>query len=504
MTANAPTELQTKLDTLMRFKCKLLGSFSEFLRYCFYQRTGRYFEFGQPEGRESHHITIAKALTNVFHGKSKRLIINVPPRYSKTEMLINWVSWCLARYPDSQFLYVSYAKEIAKKQTATIKNIATHHKFQRLFNLSLCGDTQSKAHFETTAQGSIYGVGAGGDITGRGAGLKNVNRCGGAIVIDDIIKPVEAPSDTIRESINDWYMNTMRSRINSVDTPIVYIGQRVHEDDLAGRLLSGWDGDSWDQVVLPALDDNCNPLWPQFQDREYLLKLKATSPYNFAAQYQQIPQPEGGGLFKSEWFLCLEEKPTIETVFITVDTAETSKHYNDASVFSFWGVYRPSHDSSMLCLHWLDCVEDWWEPKDLQPAFLEFYRRCRIFWSRDIPIPAYIEKKSTGVTLVSVLESLQGVTVIPIERDRTSKTIRFLAAQPFIANHQVTLPLNAQHTKRCIDHMSKITTNNTHRYDDIADTCADAVRLALKEKQILVIRGANDRDLSSFARAVYA
>lgn len=512
MTAKKPTELQSKLDALMRFKCDLLGSYSKFLRYFFYQRHGKRFEFSDPEGRESHHITIAKALTQVFDGKIKRLIINIPPRYGKTEMVVNWMAWCLARYPDCQFLYVSYGADLATRYTGEVRDIITHEKFKRLFGVKLRDDTKSKSDFKTTAQGRVFGVGAEGGITGTGAGLKNVNRFGGAIVIDDIIKPGDAASETIRESANKWYMNTLRSRLNSMDTPIVFIGQRTHEDDLAGRLLSvsaktgrsRFDGERWDQVVLPALDEHCNPLWPQFQCRSVLTNLQETAPYEFAAQYQQNPQPAGGGLFKSEWFLCLEEEPKIEAVFITVDTAETSKRHNDATVFSFWGVYRAPQDNTVLCLHWLDCEENWWEPKDLQAAFLDFYTRCRAVWNQDTPIPAYIEKKSTGVTLVSVLNELQGVTVIPIERDRTSKTARFLASQPFIANKQVTLPLHAAHTKRCIEHMSKITANEMHRCDDIADTCADAIRLALKEKQLVSTTSINTMCLGGHAQELPA
>lgn len=504
MTANNPTDLQVRLNELMEFKCDLLGSYSTFLRYFFYQRHGKRFEFGHPEARESHHITIAKALTDVFRGKTKRLIINIPPRYGKTEMVVNWIAWCLAHYPDSKFLYVSYGADLATRYTGEVKEIITYDKFQHLFGLKLCNDTKSKSDFKTMAQGRVFGVGADGGITGNGAGLKNVNRFGGAIVIDDIIKPGDAASETVRESVNEWFMNTLRSRVDSMDTPIVFIGQRTHEDDLAGRLLSKWDGDDWDQVVLPALDDQCNPLWPQFQSRGDLQKLQETAPYEFAAQYQQNPQPAGGGLYKSEWFLCLEDIPTMEAVFITVDTAETSKHHNDATVFSFWGVYRAPRDTSVLCLHWLDCEENWWEPKDLETAFLEFYTRCRTLWNKDKPIPAYIEKKSTGVTLVSVLNELQGVTVIPIERNRTSKTARFLAAQPFIANKQVTLPLHADHKDHCIEHMSKITANNMHRYDDIADTCADAVRLALQEKHFIQTAAINAACLGGHAEELPA
>lgn len=464
---------------------RLLGSFLEFTRYFYKVRTGRKFELSEPTSRESHYITIAKALTRCQKHESSRLMINIPPRYGKTELIIHFIAWCLARYPDSNFIYVSYSKTLATKQTATIRQIVSHPEYQRLFQVKIADDTSAKDNFETTQGGSVYAVGAEGSITGRGAGIANCHRFGGAIIIDDIIKPSDAASDIVRESRNDWFKNTLLSRLNHPDTPIVFIGQRVHEDDLAGRLNVGWDGESWDKIILPALDQNNHALLPRLHTVEKLQHLEKYSPYEFAAQYQQNPQPAGGGLFKYDMFRQTEFTPdNITHTFITADSAETEKTYNDATVFSFWGVYKIKQEdveSHVLGIHWLDCLEIRVEPKDLKPEFMAFWAECLRF--NVPPAMAYIEKKSTGTTLISLLQGVIGLTVIDINRTKESKIARFLKCQPYVNSQQVSINKHAKHKELVLNHMKKITANNSHRFDDIADTLSDAVQIALIDRR---------------------
>lgn len=396
-----------------------------------------------------------------------------------TELLIHFVAWTMAHFPDSNYIYVSYSHSLAKKQTQTIRDIISKPHYKALFNIELKGDTSAKDNFETLNGGSVYAVGSGGSITGRGAGIKSCNRFGGLIVIDDIHKPDEATSDTIREGINEWFYNTLQSRTNSPTTPIVYIGQRVHEDDLAANLIKTGE---WDHLIIPAIDDAGNALHPQMHDLRTLKKMQEESPYTFAAQYQQDPQPAGGGIFKEDWFITHEYEPNIIDTFLTVDTAETTKDYNDATVFSFWGVYRIMQgymETDIYALHWLDCVELRIEPKDLEANFYEFYRACMTHKIK--PRLVAVEKKSTGVTLVSALKQVPGLLLQPIDRTKATggKTQRFLEIQPFISSRRLTLPKYSKHTRMCIDHMKKITANNSHRFDDIADTAADAVKIAL-------------------------
>ncbi len=481
-------------------KFKLQGSFLDFIKVFYYLRTGRKFIISNPIARESHHLIIIKELVKVLRGETKRLIINIAPRYGKSELLIHFVAWALSQFPKSNFLYISYSIELAKKQTNTIKQIVQLSHYKKIMDVHLSDDTQSKHNFETTVGGSVYAAGAQGTITGRGAGIQGVNEFGGVVCLDDLMKPDEATSDKIREGINEWYYNTLQSRVNSPDTPIVFIGQRLHEDDLAAHLLKTGE---WESIILPAIDQAGNALNPAMHDIQTLLKMKEESPYNFASQYQQDPIPAGGGIFKRNWFHLYDEEPHILESFITVDTAETAKDFNDWTVFSFWGLYRIKQgdiETDEYALHWLDCIQLHIEPKDLQGEFMNFYRSCSHHRVR--PKIIGIEKKSTGVTLASVLSTMPGLQVIGIERTRASgsKTERFLEMQSYIARHLISLPIDGSHTAMCLEHMSKITSNNSHRNDDICDTAYDAILLALIEKVIL--NKAVKRDDNALARNV--
>lgn len=465
---------------------KLTGSLLLFTRTFFQLRTGRKFQMSKPVGRESHFITISRALTKVFRGEINNLYIGVPPRYAKTEFLIHFVAFALARYPDCNFIYTSYSYSLAAKQTKTIRDIVSLREYKELFHVNLNQSSTAKHDFETTDGGSVYAAGLGGTITGRGAGIKAIDRFGGCIIVDDAHKPDEAESDVVREGVIEWFDNTLLSRRNDGNrTPVVVIGQRVHEHDLPAALM---ERHGWETLILPAMDEVGNALYPEMHSKEDLLEMKDINPYVFASQYQQNPQPAGGGLFKKDWFALIEDEPSLLTTFITADTAETDKEYNDATVFSFWGIYKITHgdiETAIYGLHWIDCIETRIEPKDLKDAFMEFYYGCMRHKVK--PSLAAIEKKSTGTTLVSVLKDIQGLQIVPIERTKASgsKTNRFLDIQPYLATKRVSLCSHANHTQMCLDHCAKITANNTHRFDDIADTLADAVKIALIDEAIV-------------------
>lgn len=472
----------------MNTRDELLSSLLLFTKVFYHLRYGRNFELSEPVGRESHYLLIARALTKVFLGDIKRLIINVPPRYGKSEMLMSFVAWTLAHFPDSNFIYTSYSHSLATQQTKTIRKLLSLYEYQKLFGVSLSPDSSAKDNFELIQGGSVYAAGAMGSITGRGAGIDGSSRFGGAVLIDDIHKPAEVFSDVIREGVKEWYLNTLRSRVNDPNTPIIFIGQRLHEDDLAGNLINGYDGHEWELLAIPALDSADNALLPRKHSKEELHIMADTMKYDFPAQYQQTPIPAGGGLFARKDFVICNEEPEMLSTFIVIDTAETDKSYNDATVFSFFGVYRiltNGVDTGRFGLHWIDCMECWIEPKDLEAAFLDFYTSCMRYPKK--PLVAAIEKKSTGTFLISLVKDMRGLRIMDINRTIASgsKTSRFLDIQPYVASKLVSLPLHGKHNEMCLKHMEKITANNAHRYDDIADTLADGVKLALIDKIVI-------------------
>lgn len=247
--------------------------------------------------RAKHHKMICDALMRVFNGECKRLIINIPPRYSKTELaVVNFIAWAMGRAPDSEFIHASYSATLAVNNSVQIRNMVQHEEYRAIFsNVALA--EEAKAHWKTTAGGVMYATGTGGTITGFGAG-KHREGFGGALILDDLHKADEARSDTMRQNVIDWFQNTLESRKNSPETPIVVIMQRLHEKDIAGWLLDGGNGEEWEHLCLSAIQDDGTALWPEKHDIVTLHKMEQAAPYVFAGQYRQRPAPPDGGMFK--------------------------------------------------------------------------------------------------------------------------------------------------------------------------------------------------------------
>lgn len=481
------TGIETDKDVAL-FKARLLGSFLFFVTTFFKAHTGRDFVISTPIGRESHHITIARALTDVFNLKTTRLLITVPPGHAKSTLLQYFIAWSWAHYADAKFLYISYSHDEASKNTSMIRSIVSNPLYRRLFGVEIDVAYSAKDDFMTKQGGAIKAFGSGGAVTGKDAGFPNCNRFSGMLIIDDAHKPDEVHSDNMREGVIKNYDQTIAQRPRGPQVPRVFIGQRLHEGDLGGYFRRGEDGYKWEEIVLKGIDDAGNALDPNVKTLQELRILEKYSPYVFWSQYQQDPQPAGGGIFKERDFVLLDEEPEFLMTFITADTAETDKNYNDATVFSFWGMYKLSdfqrNAIDTYALHCIDCTEIRVEPKELHGEFMSFYSECCMHKMN--PDFVAIEKKSTGVTLSSVLEDVRGLVVRNINRTKASgsKIARFLEVQPYVAKKLISLPARAQHTKMFIEHCAKITANNTHRHDDIADTMYDAIKIALIDKSV--------------------
>ena len=459
------------MEDLHNLRVDLLSNFFLFNRFIFKERTGRDFIVGKPLGNISHFYEICQALEDVFFGKIQYLAINCPPGWSKSELIKNFICWSTAWYPESCHLYISYSHDLASSHTHSIKQTIMLPIYRKLFSVEISRESSAKDFFKTTAGGAVAAFGSSGAITGRDAGLPGMDHYSGGVFIDDIHKPDEVHSDAIREKIKRNYIETIEPRPRGFKVPIVIIGQRLHQDDLFSYVLKGEDGNKWHHVNIKAIDAAGNARFPEVMPLEKLNNMKKTKPYVFASQYMQDPIPAGGGLYKEDNFVLLDDIPNMLCTFITVDSAETEKDWNDKTVFSFWGLYQIIIKNNIVpdlfALHWLDCREMNIEPKDLEDEFLDFWASCMTFKTK--PQCAIIEKKSTGVTLVSVLKRTQGIKVIGIDRTvkSGSKTQRFIDMQQYIAARQVSLPRFGKHTRMCLEHMTQITANGTHRWDDV-------------------------------------
>lgn len=244
---------------------ELKGSLLRFTQVFYKILTGRDFIVSNPLGRESHFITISKALTQAARLEipEQRLIINTPPGSGKSTLVSMWIAWTLAQYPDSRYLYISYSKVLAAKHTETIKRIIQLPQYNYLFDVRIRHDSKAREYFQTTNGGAVAAFGSGGAITGQDAGLPGLGRFSGAVIIDDAHKPDEVHSDTIRASVIDNYRETIQQRARGINVPYIYIGQRLHEDDLSCHLLDSKDGHFWEKVIIRGLDEAGNSFYPE-------------------------------------------------------------------------------------------------------------------------------------------------------------------------------------------------------------------------------------------------
>jgi predicted phage terminase large subunit-like protein len=279
-----------------------------------------------------HHIEICNALQRVIDGEIVKLIINIGPRYGKTELVVKaFISRCLAINAAAKFIHLSYSDELALDNSEGIKTIVEHESYQALFpEVRIKKDSKAKKKWYTTAGGGVYATSTAGQVTGFGAGrvdpleegldeeglteeerfdkeldeiliASGINkRFGGALIIDDPIKPDDAESDLRRERINNRYDTTIKNRVNSRSTPIIIIMQRLHEHDLCGYLLENEPGE-WTVLSLPAIQEDAYgnefALWPHKHTLEELWAMREQNTVAFERQYQQNPKPKGGLMY---------------------------------------------------------------------------------------------------------------------------------------------------------------------------------------------------------------
>ncbi len=278
----------------------ILSDSLHFARYFFkLMNGGKKFVVGK------HHRMICDKLNDVLTGKTRRLIINIAPRYSKSELVSrNFIAMGLAINPAAKFIHLSYSGDLALGNSVAVKDIVKSDEYQRLFGVEIAVGTDTKSQWNTTKGGGLYATSSLGQVTGFGAGaIENEGdawQFGGAIVIDDPIKPADALSDNNREAVNLHFETTIRNRVNSRNTPIIIIMQRLHEHDLCGYLME-LEPDEWEVLSVPCIsyneDGEEEALWPFKHTIEELHKIESANQFVFDTQYMQNPKPLEGLMY---------------------------------------------------------------------------------------------------------------------------------------------------------------------------------------------------------------
>ena len=381
----------------------------------------------------SHHRHIAKKFNDLATGKINRLIVNMPPRHTKSEFASYLLpSWMVGRNPKLKIIQVTHTGELAIRFGRKAKHLIDSEEYRKIFETTLQEDSKAAGRWETAQGGEYFAAGVGGAITGRGADL---------LIIDDPHSEQDALSATALESAYDWYTSGPRQRLQP-GGKIVCVMTRWSTKDLTGMLLSHQKeakADQWEVVEFPALMDHGTkkerPVWPEYWKMEELEKVKATLPVaKWNAQWMQKPTSEEGALIKREWWRRWKQDwiPKLYHVIQSYDTAFLKKESADYSAITTWGVFYPDNDSKPN-LMLLDAIKERLEFPDLRRRALEQYK----YWH---PETVIVEAKASGLPLTYELRQMKIPVVNFIPSRGNDKHMRVNSVAPLFESGMIWAP----------------------------------------------------------------
>ena len=386
------------------------------------------------EGR--HHRVVAKAFERVVNGDLKRLIINMPPRHTKSEFASYLLpAWFLGQYPDKKIIQTSHTAELSVGFGRKVRNLVDSEDFKEVFPaLALRADSKAAGRWSTNQGGEYFAIGVGGAVTGKGADL---------LIIDDPHSEQDGQSidPAVFDKTYEWYTSGPRQRLQPGGA-IIIVMTRWHLRDLTGKIMKAStqrEGvDEWELIEFPALMPSGNALWPEFWNEKELLALRNELPSSkWEAQYQQQPTSEGGALVKREWWKRWEadNPPQCEFIIQSWDTAFLKTRRADYSACTTWGVfYQPDDEGATRPnIILLDAHKERLEFPELKKKALEFYND----WQPDACI---IEAKAAGAPLVFELRAM-GIPVSEYTPSRgNDKVARVNAVADLFASGIVWCP----------------------------------------------------------------
>jgi len=401
-----------------------------------------------------HHKKMAKAFEKVARGECKRLIINMPPRHTKSEFASYLLpAWFLGKYPQKKVIQTSHTAELAVGFGRKVRNLVGKEEYRDIFpGTALQSDSKAAGRWNTSKGGDYFAIGVGGAVTGKGADL---------LIIDDPHSEQEATlaehSPEIYDKVHEWYTSGPRQRLQPGGA-IVVVMTRWSKRDLTGQVVKAAldrDGEEWEVIEFPAIMPSGKALWPEFWSLEELSTLRRELPHSkWMAQYQQDPTSEVSAIVKRDWWRCWEGEnpPACDFVLMSWDTAFEKNNRADYSACTVWGVFysadlKPIETAdetekqrnkarsglSQANIILLNARRDRLEFPDLKRMVMEEYKT----WNPDSII---IEKKASGAPLIYELRSM-GIPVQEFTPTRgNDKITRLNAVSDIFASGRVWHP----------------------------------------------------------------
>ena len=416
-----------------------------------------------------HHEVMADAFERVANGELKRLIINMPPRHTKSEFASYlFPAWFLGRYPEKKIIQTAHTAELAVGFGRKVRNLISQDDFQSVFpGIELSSDSKAAGRWNTNKRGDYFAIGVGGAVTGKGADV---------LIIDDPHSEQEAAlgayNPEVYNKVYEWYTSGPRQRLQPGGA-IIVVMTRWSIRDLTGQIVKSATqregADEWEVIELPAIMPSGDPLWPEFWPLDQLESLKAELPVaKWSAQYQQDPTSEEGALIKREWWREWEREspPPCEAIIQSWDTAFLKTQRADYSACTTWGVFNYPNDEgvSVPNLILLDAFKEKLEFPELKRAAYEKY------WEYE-PDQMIVEAKAAGSPLIFELRAM-GIPVTEFTPSRgQDKIARVNAVSDLFASGIIWCPP----TRWAEEVVEECASFPSGEHDDLVDSTTQAL-----------------------------
>jgi predicted phage terminase large subunit-like protein len=412
-----------------------------------------------------HHKDMAEAFERVADGTLKRLIINMPPRHTKSEFASFLLpAWFLGKFPEKKIIETAHTAELAVGFGRKVRNLVATPEYQAIFPTKLSTDSKAAGRWNTNKGGDYFAIGVGGAVTGKGADL---------LIIDDPHSEQEAMQGTanVYDRVYEWYNSGPRQRLQPGGA-IIIVMTRWSKRDLTGQIIMNEarrGGDPWEVIEFPALMPSGKPLWPEFWSQKELEAIKTELPVSkWEAQYQQNPTSEEGAIIKRESWKIWEDEypPHCDYVIQSWDTAFEKNNRADFSACTTWGIFQnpDAQGNSVSNIILLEAIKERLEFPELKAKAMQQFRE----WNPDTCI---VEKKAAGAPLIYEMRRM-GIPISEYTPSKGSdKIARVNAISDLFASGLVWCP----DTRWAEEVMEECASFPNGEHDDLVDSTSQAL-----------------------------